>query len=220
MKYPLITSHHQPQALIMGDGDFPLNQVCRDILSNASLIIACDGAARSLISASRVPDFIIGDGDSMPHSLKEKYADRLIIIDDQEENDLTKATLYCMNKGFTDITYLGATGKREDHTMANISLCMRYFTDFELRPVMISDHGYFTPACGDALFESRLGMQVSIFNKDCTYLQSRGLKWRVRPFDAIWQGALNEARGDDFEIMADGNYLIYRTFAPKVMVTD
>ena len=81
------------------------------------------------------PHAIIGDGDSLPQAFKEQYKDILHVVEEQEDNDLTKATLHCGSLGFKRILYVGATGKREDHTLGNISLMMRYFKEFDLEPV-------------------------------------------------------------------------------------
>ena len=45
---------------------------------------------------------------------------------EQETNDLSKAFRYCLKRGWKKLFILGATGKREDHTMGNISLLSDY----------------------------------------------------------------------------------------------
>ena len=64
----------------------------------------CDGAAVKLTEFGREPDYIVGDLDSLPATLKEKYADRLYPSADQETNDQTKAVLFCKEQGATAIT--------------------------------------------------------------------------------------------------------------------
>ena len=48
----------------------------------------------------------------------------IVHVTEQETNDLNKAFRYCLANGWTDIVILGATGKREDHTLGNIGLLM------------------------------------------------------------------------------------------------
>ena len=107
--------------------------------------------------------------------------------------------------------YLGATGKREDHTLGNISPHALLLSPVGYRPVMVTDYGYFVAASGTMHFESFPGQQVSIFNATCKELSSNGLKWDIYPFSELWQGTLNEALSNEFTIQADGDYLIYRT---------
>ena len=191
-------------AVIVANGQFPSHPIPLDILKNASHIICCDGAIRYVPSA----EVIIGDGDSVP----EEYRDRLIKIEEQDDNDLTKATRYCVQHGWTRIAYLGCTGKREDHTLGNISLLMRYYRDMGVDGTMFTDHGFFTPAYGNHTFNTMKGQQVSLFNFGCHQLTSEGLRWDAYDFHEWWQGTLNEALSDTFTLHADGYYLVYQTY--------
>lgn len=191
-------------AVIVANGTFPSHPMPLAILKKAPHVVACDGAVRYVPDA----EVVVGDGDSVP----AEYHERLIQINEQEDNDLTKATRYCMAQGWHRIAYLSATGKREDHTLGNISLLMRYFRDFGLRPIMLTDDGFFTPATGDHTFKSFAGQQVSIFNFGCSSIQSDGLRWNSYAYEQWWQGTLNEALSDQFTIYANSYYLIYQTY--------
>lgn len=192
------------EAAIVANGVFPTHQIPLDILERAHHIIACDGAVSLVPQAEAV----VGDGDSV----SAEYHDRLIRIDEQEDNDLTKATRYCLAQGWHRIAYLGATGKREDHTLGNISLLMRYFRDFGIDGVMFTDHGFFTPVRGDRTFETFAGQQVSIFNFGCADITSEGLRWNSYAYEQWWQGTLNEALAERFTLHADGYYMVYQTY--------
>ena len=99
--YPLIHKIGDFDAVILANGDFPQAEIPSDLLSRAPFVCACDGAVNHYPQA----DAIVGDGDSVPENLR----DRLIQIDEQEDNDLTKATRYCLSKGMRRIAYLGTT---------------------------------------------------------------------------------------------------------------
>ncbi len=195
---------HDYEAVVLADGDFPTADEPLRLLREAPYVVCCDGASRHWPQA----DAIVGDGDSVPEELRS----RLIQIDEQEDNDLTKATRHCMALGFRRIVYLGATGRREDHTLGNISLMARYHSEFRMDVLMATDDGWLVPAKGTNSFLSAPGQQVSIFNLDCKHLSSTGLKWEAYPYQQLWQGTLNEALGDNFTIEADGCYLVFRTY--------
>ena len=205
--FPLIDRVGPFDAVVLADGDFPSAEAPLELLRQAPCVVCCDGAAVKYPQA----DVIIGDGDSVPSELR----DRLIRIDEQEDNDLTKATRYCVSRGMRRIVYLGATGRREDHTLGNISLIVRYFREMGVQPLMATDYGWFVPVGRSASFASFPGQQVSLFNVSCQRLSSEGLKWNAYPYEQLWQGTLNEAVGDAFSIEADGCYLVYRTYHPK-----
>ena len=195
-------------AVIVANGLFPTHAIPLAILQHAKHIVACDGAICHVPQAETV----IGDGDSIPEAFRHK----LIRIDEQEDNDLTKATRYCLSQGWQRIAYLGATGKREDHTLGNISLLMRYYRDFAVQGIMFTDHGFFTPMRGDHTFESIPGQQVSIFNFGCTRITSEGLRWNSYAYEQWWQGTLNEATSNTFTLHADGYYMVYQTYMTKL----
>ena len=192
------------EAVIVANGDFPVHKVPLGILSGVPHIIACDGAIIHVPQAEAV----VGDGDSVP----AECHDRLIQIDEQEDNDMTKATRYCLAQGWHKIAYVGATGKREDHTLGNISLLMRYYRDLGIEGAMFTDYGFFTPAHGNRTFNAFRGQQVSIFNFGCTDIKSEGLRWHSYAYAQWWQGTLNEALSDRFTLRADGYYLVYQTY--------
>ncbi len=191
--------------VILANGEFPTHPIPLAVLHSASHVVCCDGAASHYPQA----DIIIGDGDS----IDEKFRDKIILIDEQEDNDLTKATRYCLQQGWRKIAYLGCTGKREDHTLGNISLLMRYYRDMGVEGVMLTDHGTFLPVQGNQAFISHKGQQVSIFNFGCTKIDSEGLKWHSYAYREWWQGTLNEALANHFDLYTDGYYLVYQDYS-------
>ena len=203
--YPLIGDFRDYDAVILADGDFPQAAEPLRLLRQAPFVCACDGAVGHYPEA----DVVVGDGDSVPKALRG----RLVQVDEQEDNDLTKATRYCMAQGYRRIVYLGATGRREDHTLGNIALMARYASEMGLEPLMATDYGWFVVARGCSCFSAFAGQQVSIFNIDAVELNSSGLKWQAYPYRQLWQGTLNEAIGHEFSIRADGRYLVYRTYS-------
>ena len=194
-------------AIIIANGQFPTHEVPLRVLRQASYVVCCDGA----ISHFPMADVIVGDGDSVP----EEYRDLLVQIHEQDDNDLTKATRYCIKQGYRKLAYLGATGLREDHTLGNIGLLMRYYSQMGVDGTMFTDHGIFTPAYGNRTFRSKKGQQISIFNFGCKRLESDGLRWNSYAYDEWWQGTLNEAIGDSFSFRADGYYMVYQTYDVK-----
>ncbi|MCH3995097.1 MAG: thiamine diphosphokinase [Prevotella sp.] len=238
MNYPLITAESRFDCIILADGDFPKHQIPLGILGNAESVICCDGAGAQLLKRlKRLPNAIVGDGDSLPEDFKNRYPQLFHPIREQEDNDLTKATEYALSliestreknpdessNGIRQqssedpplFAYLGATGKREDHTFSNIGLMIHYLEHLHIDPVMVTDYGWFVPAQGDCIFGAMPRQQVSIFNFSCKHLDSKGLVWSAYPYQELWQGSLNEAIGNQIELNGDGYYLVYRTFEIK-----
>ena len=177
-------------------------------------MICCDGGANSYIESGRTPQFIIGDGDSLSTDNRTRFADRFLHSSDQETNDQTKAVRYLHSKGIRRIAIVAATGKREDHTLGNISLLQEYL-HMGMEVTMLTDYGFFVAVRGTQTFKSFAGQQVSVFGLQTKGMRNQGLKYSLYDFTAWWQGTLNEAEGKEFTIFTEGEYLVYRTYQKK-----
>jgi thiamine pyrophosphokinase len=205
------TEHY---TVIVADGTFPQHEIPIGFLKKASRIICCDGSAESLVIAGYTPDAIVGDMDSLSEDLVSRFADRLYSDESQDTNDLTKAVMWCREMNYRDIVILGGTGKREDHTLGNISLLAEYAENMNIR--MITDTGTFIPFLYSCKVSSFLGQQVSIFSIDPeTEISSTGLKYplsrlKIRNW---WVATLNEALGDNFSLeFNSGRVIVYLKF--------
>lgn len=212
--YPMPTRHSTAQAIILAKGDFPNHPIPRSILKhNQDRLICCDGAANHLADHQIIPQTIIGDGDSLSQDNQLKYQDKFTKVPDQNTNDLTKAVLYCQNKSIHSLIILGATGKREDHTIANIALLANYLSIIK-NVTMITDFGVFTAIQQPSVFESHPHQQVSLFSLSPTPISTNNLKYPLDKQSHIywWQGTLNESLANNFKIDVYNPLIVYRVF--------
>ncbi|MDT8400145.1 MAG: thiamine diphosphokinase [Bacteroidales bacterium] len=200
--------------IILANGRFPATDLPLAYLDRAERIICCDGAVAGLIDYGLEPWAIAGDLDSVPAELKKKYADRLYQSDDQETNDLTKAVSFCLVKGITDVTILGATGLREDHTVGNISLLADYAESLSVK--MVTDYGIIIPVKSGSAVSSWPGQQISVFAIDKgTRINSKGLKYPLVDLvlENWWMGTLNECTAYSFSLtFKEGRLLVFLKF--------
>ena len=197
--------------VIVADGSFPEHEIPLGYLKNAGKIICCDGSAGNLVSAGYIPDAIVGDLDSLTENLAIRFADRIFLDESQDTNDLTKAVQWCREMNYNEIVIIGATGKREDHTIGNISLLAEYAKTMNVK--MVTDTGIFIPFLKSCTVQSFPGQQVSLFSIDPeTKVTSSGLKF---PLNGIkisnwWVATLNEAHGDSFSLeFSNGKVIVY-----------
>lgn len=201
------------EVVIICDGEFPRREYPRHIISRADFIICCDGALKPYLRACtkifgrlREPDLVIGDMDSLSASLKKTYASRILRVAEQDDNDMTKAFRWAMDnlKDVEAIHFLGAGGKREDHTVGNLGQLMEYtrLYDLEERGVridMVSDYTTAFPVSDSVEFWPGKGRQVSIFSPDNSLtITSEGLEYQVGTvvFDNWWKASLNKSTDD------------------------
>ncbi|MFA7141178.1 MAG: thiamine diphosphokinase [Proteiniphilum sp.] len=199
-------------AVIIANGRYPEHSVPISYIEKATFIVCTDGAANDFIARGGVPHAIVGDCDSISKENRQRFAAIIHPRADQETNDLTKSVHYCVTQGRREIVIVGGTGKREDHTLGNISLLAEYETI--TRVVMITDWGIFTPIRTTTSFRSFRGEQVSIFAIDPVALTTHGLKYPLhhRMLTNWWQGSLNESLGDSFAIETEGRVIVYQAY--------
>lgn len=201
------------KVVILAAGDFPSHPVPLAALSSASAIVCCDSAAAELVAHGFSPDAIVGDLDSVPADLKQRFADRLFHVAEQDDNDLAKSFRFAIGKGWRDIVILGATGKREDHTLGNISW-LADFAPLADSVVMLTDHGIFQAIqAPGGIVKAEPGDQVSLFSFDPSIaVSAEGLKY---PVDNLhlrrwWTATLNEAVSDTIRFrFVSGLLLVY-----------
>ena len=195
--------------VIVADGNFPVNEIPLAYLKSAGRIVCCDGSAENLIKAGYIPDAIVGDMDSLNESIAGRFQDRIFSNSNQETNDLTKSVEWCDERGFRDLVIVGATGKREDHTIGNISLLAEYIRNASVK--IVTDTGILMALTKSSGVSSFPGQQVSIFSIDpCTEVTSEGLKYPLegKKLTNWWVATLNEAEGESFALKFTGGPLI------------
>lgn len=209
----------EPQVVILGGGDYPSHDIPQQLLQGAERVLCCDGAVYGFLRNGGKPWRIVGDCDSINNppsqadaALLEPFKDLVRHNPDQETNDQTKAVKYCQEHGFTRLAIVGGTGRREDHTLGNISLLATYL-QMGLDVRMYTDHGVFIP-CRDTFTATLpLSTQISIFNISARDFTSEGLRYPLYDFTQLWQGTLNENTTPEIKVLAHGIFLIYLCYS-------
>jgi len=201
------------RVVILANGAPPTQSHAIRPLYESDMIICCDGAVDTLLQLGLVPNFIIGDGDSISETCRQRFSKLIHIDKNVDINDLQKCIRYCMKQQWSEATILGGSGLREDHTLANLSILLMYGKSIKLQ--MITDYGIFTPIYHTTKFRSHKGEQVSIFSFDHnTELSFENLLYSVqkRKFSYFWEGSLNESLGNSFTVIMPDNkeVLVYQ----------
>ena len=200
-------------AVIVGNGQFPKREYPLYLLESADYVICCDGAIDTYLRHFRGrnlrrPDVVIGDMDSLSKKTAERFRDIAVKIDEQETNDQSKAFHYILEH-FPDVDtihILGATGKREDHTIGNLSLLMEYAREMRRQDCgrtvfvdIVSDWSTAFAITDTCTLDVGEGRSVSIICPDNSLnIKSEGLVWPTDNvvFDNLWQATLNRASAD------------------------
>ena len=92
------------------------------------LVIAVDKGLDAANEIGCNVDIVLGDFDSVNQSILQKYVNESKVRRLNPIKDLTDtedAILVALNEKITELTILGATGTRLDHTLANINLLLK-----------------------------------------------------------------------------------------------
>ena len=200
-------------AVIVGNGQFPKKEYPLYLLESADYVVCCDGALDTYLRHFRGrnlrrPDVVVGDMDSLSKKTAERFRDIAVKIDEQETNDQSKAFHYILEH-FPDVDtihILGATGKREDHTIGNLSLLMEYAREMRRQDCgrtvsvdIVSDWSTAFAITDTCTLDVGEGRSVSIICPDNSLnIKSEGLVWPTGNvvFDNLWQTTLNRASAD------------------------
>ncbi len=205
-----MSEKHNIKYTIVADGDFPTSPCPLEVLKESDVVVCCDGAIKSL-KAIRIPDYITGDMDSISPEDSALFANIISPCPDQQTNDMTKAfelvlsLISSSKEDSVSITILGGTGKREDHTLGNISLLVQYAHRLDSLHIatssvsMITDHGRFFYIGDTSTLHFPVHTPVSIFAFDSSVtISSHGLAYPTDNvvFDALWKATLNYTVSD------------------------
>ena len=200
-------------AVIVVNGQFPKKEYPLYLLESADYVVCCDGALDTYLRHFsgrnlRRPDVVVGDMDSLSKKTAERFRDIAVKIDEQETNDQSKAFHYILEH-FPDVDtihILGATGKREDHTIGNLSLLMEYAREMRRQDCgrtvsvdIVSDWSTAFAITDSCTLDVGEGRSVSIICPDNSLnIKSEGLIWPTGNvvFDNLWQATLNRASAD------------------------
>jgi len=114
------------KAIIVSGGMPPSKEILEDELVESSLLICADGGANCLFDYEIIPDYLIGDFDSIDErKLKFLESTSCKIERYPREKDYTDSELALFkaaDMGADEICFLGCTGTRIDHVFGNICL--------------------------------------------------------------------------------------------------
>ena len=199
--------------VILANGTYPTHKTPLGFLNKANSIVCLDGALNNLIDANLEPSLIIGDLDSIKPEFKKTYKNIIIEEKNQNQNDFRKCLSWLYKNNYKEIDIVGATGKREDHSIANIFTILETPLNLEIR--IITDYGTFQIINTHKKISSFNGQQVSLFTLDSkTKITTKNLKYELKSqsFKNRYSGTLNESMSNEFHIKSlNGKTLLYAT---------
>ena len=112
------------KVIIIANGKIENKQFYQQLLQQAEVIICADGGANHTRDLGIVPNYVIGDMDSINNNLLKELQQnkqcKIIIDPNQDKTDLELAIELAESLHPQEIIIIGGIGERLDHTLANI----------------------------------------------------------------------------------------------------
>lgn len=183
---------------------------------NSFKLLAADGSSGSLLKFNIIPDFIIGDLDSVSGSTLsfcKTRGSKIVRVKEQEHNDFEKSVSFALKKGLTNIAVIGFDGKRNDHLLNNYSILKKYSSECRIKLFDNQLEIFFLPKSYS--FQYKIGKEISLiaFPK-AGGIDTHGLKYGLENGELIFgkrEGALNKASDKKITIsFKSGEILIFK----------
>lgn len=170
------------KCIIIANGKPPVKKVIRYLqTTGCNTLICADGGADTAKKLRLIPDYIIGDFDSVKQETLRFFRNKseIIRIKRQNDTDVEKALKYAIRKKFSEAILLGAIGDRLDHSFCNMGIVIKFFDKIKVR--IVSDKSILTPYNGVVELPAVKGETISLYGfDDKTRITTEGLKYPLK----------------------------------------
>ncbi|MDZ7265827.1 MAG: thiamine diphosphokinase [candidate division KSB1 bacterium] len=207
----------QPTALIILNSVLPKRAILLECRQRAQAVICADGGANRALQRGLLPDYVVGDLDSVTPATRAVCAAATFIhYPSQDATDLEKALTFALERDFRGALLVGITGLRYDHQLVNLNIAEKFCSRLTLETH--DDFGigsFITPGPAAAVFPSFPGQQISLIAfRRAAGITTTGLKYPLNHEALEWavrDGLSNEALAGTFSVAVEqGNLFCYR----------
>ncbi len=146
-----MSSHHivrekQEPALIIANGESCSFELLGQLLEWSPFVVVLDSAIHRVMQLGIKIDVLLGDFDrgiNLAQIEQNQYPIEIIHTPDQDKTDLEKAFDFLIARGFPAANVVWATGRRADHSIANMTNIVRYKSKLQI--VVIDDFSVIYP---------------------------------------------------------------------------
>ena len=205
--------------LILANGQVPKK---KEILHLQKIgykeLICADGGANTAYKLSLIPDIIIGDLDSIETEVLEFYVKESIPVKKikrQNDTDVEKCLKYAIQKKYTNVILLGATGNRLDHSFCNLGISLKF--DSRIKVDIIYEKSFLRVYSGKVELDTFSGETISLYGFDNkTKFNSSGLKYPLKDISLPFgerESTSNVALSDNISLnIKNGSGFIIRDY--------
>jgi len=206
------------KCLIIANGDLPKkSDINRLKKIGFSSIFCADGGANSAYKLNIIPNYIIGDFDSIKDEVLNYYEGKsnLIRYTGQNDTDVEKVIKFVIKKGFKKVVLLGAAGNRVDHSFCNLSIILKYSD--KINAFLMHRKSFVSVETGNIEIVTTPNEIISLYGfDDKTSIKSSGLKYPLNKISLPFgkkESTSNVAIGNKVKLnIINGKIFIIRDF--------
>jgi thiamine pyrophosphokinase len=214
----IIKSKIVKKCIILANGKPPRKSVIKFLTDrHFNTLICADGGANSARKLNLIPDFIIGDLDSINESTLNYFRGKSIIkkIRRQNDTDVEKCLKFAISKKISEAILIGVTGDRLDHTFCNLGIMLKFFNKIKLS--LIAGTSYLSACTGNIELKTFPQEIISLYGfNQKTKIKSEGLKYPLKSFPlpfGVRESTSNIAVTDKVKLtITGGKIFIIRDF--------
>ncbi len=200
-------------ALVLGNGEPPSRELINELIGGDMLLLCADGGADTARRYGLVPDYIVGDLDSVSRKSSAGVDPEHIIrvAADNTGTDIEKVLRHAVDLGISEAVLLGFTGRRTDHLLWNLSVFKTFAEQIALR---IVDEYCDLRLIGQRIrFRATIGQKISLcpLNGPVEGITTTGLKFALQNeslVPGLRDGISNKVVADIVEIEAERGDLL------------
>jgi len=170
------------KCIILANGLLPNKNTVKYLHSKGyETLICADGGANSAKKLNLIPEYIIGDLDSIRPDVYEYYSGKceIIKINSQNDTDVEKCLKFVIKKKYDQVVLLGATGDRLDHSFCNLGIVLKYFS--KIKVMIIHQRSILSAYTGNIILTTIQNEIISLYGFDSkTRVKSSGLKYPLK----------------------------------------
>jgi thiamine pyrophosphokinase len=178
------------KAIIVANGELSLPENWKQVRDDGDVFIAADGGSLHMLGINLLPDFVVGDLDSLPEAVKKK----LLTTDvefvefpaEKDETDLELALLQAKKLGAKEVAVIAALGRRWDQSLANILLAANpQFKEMQIEFLHAEEKLFLIS--NEIELEAEIGVRLSLIpvGGDAMGIRTKGLHFALNGEDLI-----------------------------------
>lgn len=177
------------KVIIVAGGERPSLNLLKSELNDDSVIICADSGGNCLYEYEMVPQYLIGDFDSINNNVLDffSHCEKCSIEKYPKDKDFTDTEL-ALKKALSlhtdEIVFLGCTGNRIDHILGNLGLlklCLKH----NVNAVIKDEHNeiFLTNKSIDLKQDEKKYFSVQAFGAEIKKLSIVGAKFDLKDYD-------------------------------------